>query len=114
MHTTVSQHYTRLITEPSTKVVNSNHCTRVMCTSTPKPAGRTAAVVLRRLARATSWSDLEQVFGVHESQLSEILWGALMVLVSERVGLVMDTVCASFWSEQYATTQTLSILRVML
>ena len=42
MHTTVSQHYTRLVTEASTKVVKSNHCTRVVCTSTPKPAVHTA------------------------------------------------------------------------
>ena len=59
-------------------------------------------VVLRRLASATRWRDLEQIFGGHKSQLSEIFWEALMVFVSERVGLVMDIVCAPFWSGLYS------------
>ena len=46
------------MTEPSTKVVNSNHCTRVMCASTPKPAGHTATDNIEIFFRCVAKLDL--------------------------------------------------------
>jgi len=61
--------------------------------------------VLRRLASATRWADLEVMFGLRQSQLSEIFWEGLFKFLGKRAHLIMEDVCKGFWSrgyEQYA------------
>lgn len=59
-------------------------------------------VVLRRLASPTRWADLELLFGLHKSHLSEIFWEGVLHFVAQRVDLVMGDIRSEFWSSRYA------------
>ena len=58
-------------------------------------------IVLRRLASACRWSDLESLLCLHTSHLSEIFWEGLMNFVSHRASLLMDDVQKPFWNTRY-------------
>ena len=58
-------------------------------------------IVLRRLASACRWSDLESLFCLHTSHLSEIFWEGLMNFVSHLAILLMDDVHELFWKTRY-------------
>ena len=60
-------------------------------------------IVLRRFAGPCRWVDLEEVFGKHSSQLSEIFWECLEKFVETRGHLLTGDVCAEFVAEKAST-----------
>lgn len=62
-------------------------------------------IVLRQLAYRCQWRDLEEVFGKHASQLSEIIWEGLEHFLDAPKNLLLGTLSSSFvakHAERYA------------
>ena len=59
-------------------------------------------VILRRLAAPARWSDLEELFGKHASQLSEIFWEGLECLLNAREHLLTGPICPNFMGTRLA------------
>ena len=53
-------------------------------------------VVLRRLASPARWSDLEDLFGQHASELSEIFWEGLENLIDAHLHLISEPINQCF------------------
>lgn len=62
-----------------------------------------ACVVLRRMASPARWHDLETLFHLHTSHLSEIFWESLERFVAVRAPLIMHEMHAPFWASRFQT-----------
>ena len=58
-------------------------------------------VVLRRLASPTRWADLELLFGLQTSQLSEVFWEGMQHFLAERSKLILGEPVGSFWAPRF-------------
>ena len=58
-------------------------------------------VVLRRLAPLTRWADLELLFGLKTSQLSEVFWEGMYHFLAERLELILGERVGSFWAPRF-------------
>ena len=57
-------------------------------------------IVLRRFAGPCRWIDLEEQFGKHSSQLSEIFWESLERFIETRGDLMTGEICSEFVAER--------------
>ena len=58
-------------------------------------------VVLRRLASPTRWAELELLFGLQTSQLSEMFWEGMQHFLAERSELILGDPVGSFCAPRF-------------